>query len=445
MNIIVTGLLLFPIQPSIAFSRLLQKRETSAAQAKIPHGGILLKNGRQTSCELALITNRLAFAAASCFDVDTYNNANGISRYQVALDSGGPPITKEIVSVDKVTINPQYNSTTYASNLAVVFFNSKAKEAWSNKIDVFPQELANRAYVRHSLGDVENQVWNSPAVINGKRNDDGCKQASVQYASNPADLWCTTRTTASPVNTTCHVPYGIAYGIINSDMVITALYSHSAVYGGDFCSSSKTYSYYTVLSNFIKWANTIIPNPISVFSSDGQSSASNDDWYGFENATAPIPRGFQFISGDLYARYGSSEPNTTTSNHLVPTGTVAAHDTFLSSSANQDEPSGNVGDSSVTESQGLGKAQIVALSVSIPVAIIIISLMSLFFYRRWRRYRSTTSCDSESENHGIVEVTHNVERPDEPTARPPSYTSTDGIIDDTSGFDPKNDSGMHQQ
>ncbi|ORX73330.1 hypothetical protein DL89DRAFT_265425, partial [Linderina pennispora] len=336
---------------SNALNYPLVRRETSVARVREFHGAVLLKNGKQTSCELALMHNKAAFVPASCFDIDSSNNVNDVSPYEVALDAGGTPITRETVTVDKVIINPRYNPTTYANNVAVIFFNSQAKEEWSNYIDRYPQELTDRAYVRRSMNDEEKKSWNAPAVVNDVKNDEGCKQASAQFASNPADLWCSPMSVTSPVGGSCHVPYGIVYGIVGSDMVVTAMYSHSAVYGNDMCGDSKAYHYYTVLSNYLNWAVSVVPGGFAIFSSDGQYSASDDPNYGIQDSNGSSPNGVNVVGGDLYARIPkadskatSSLPSTSTSTSTEPSSasSTSSHDSSHSlsvASSDSDESS----------------------------------------------------------------------------------------------------------
>ncbi|KAJ1948477.1 hypothetical protein FBU59_001576, partial [Linderina macrospora] len=157
------------------------------------HGAVLLKDGKQTSCELALMHSQAAFVPASCFDVGSSKSVNDVSPYQVAFDVGGSIIARDIVAVDRIIINPQYNPTTFANNIAVILFNSQLKEVWSNPIDRHPEELTDRAYVRRSMKSEDKQTWNAPAVINDMSTDDGCKQASALFESNPVDLWCTSK------------------------------------------------------------------------------------------------------------------------------------------------------------------------------------------------------------------------------------------------------------
>ncbi|KAJ1955663.1 hypothetical protein EC988_001761 [Linderina pennispora] len=418
-----------------ALNSPLVKRETTVAEINKFHGGVLLIDGKQTSCELALLSNRQAFVSASCINLDKRSEVDDITRYQAALDAGGSPPNKEIVNIDKIVVNPQYQKDNYVSNLAIVFFNSQSKEKWTTPVDVLPEELTDRAYVRRSLSDVSKQEWNKPAITNGSKDDEGCEEASIQYASNRDDLWCSTATIPSPVNSTCTVPYGVVYGLVKSDIAFTALYSHSAVYGNNSCGSAKSFHYYIVLANFLEWANTVVPNRIPTFSSTGESAAVKDDWYGFENATAANPRGVSLISGDLYARNGRVDANSTSTVSTTSTGNDDSDDDGLLSVESSSAINGSqqTGDAQASHSSDtLKKGQIIAMAVSIPLAMVILIVVLFFLYKRWQRHKKTVSWDPNRESATMRAMALDLGQPEIPTsstpagARPPTYVSTDG-------------------
>ncbi|KAJ2058675.1 hypothetical protein GGI08_003382, partial [Coemansia sp. S2] len=88
-------------------------------------GAILLKNGQQTSCEVALMRSTYGFVAAACIDyLDSEAKAmNQSTIYEVAI-SAGNQVSYGTVLVSKITPNPQYDPKTFANNLAVIEFSN---------------------------------------------------------------------------------------------------------------------------------------------------------------------------------------------------------------------------------------------------------------------------------------------------------------------------------
>ncbi|KAJ1939973.1 hypothetical protein FBU59_003949 [Linderina macrospora] len=381
-----------------------------------------------------MLTNRQAFVSASCFDLDKLKEVDDITRYTVALDAGGSPNSKDVFKVDKAVLNPQYDKTTYASNLAIISFNSQTKVKWNSTIDVLPTELTDHAYVRRSLSDVSKQTWNTPMVANGSIDEEGCEAASVQYKSNRDDLWCSTMAVASPVNGTCTVPYGVVYGIVKSDIVLTAIYSHSAVYGNNTCGGAKTYNYYTVLNNFLEWAKTVVTSPIATFSTTGEASTVKDEWYGFENATASNPKGVSLISGDLYSRNGRVDANST-STVSTSTGNEDNDDGELASVEPSSSPQPSSAAQASDSSDTLKKGQIIGMAVGIPLGMIVLMVALFFLYKRWQRHKKTVSWDPSNEantmramelDFGQPSMPAMPASPNAPRPRPPTYASTEG-------------------
>ncbi|ORX73333.1 hypothetical protein DL89DRAFT_255433 [Linderina pennispora] len=355
-----------------ALNSPLVKRETTVAQINKFHGGVLLIDGKQTSCELALLSNRQAFVSASCINLDKRSEVDDITRYQAALDAGGSPPNKEIVNIDKIVVNPQYQKDNYVSNLAIVFFNSQSKEKWTT-----PSSRNGTAQQSQTAAKI----------------DEGCEEASVQYASNRDDLWCSTATIPSPVNGTCAVPYGVVYGLVKSDIAFTALYSHSAVYGNNSCGSATSFHYYIVLANFLEWANTVV--------------------------TESDPNILKHWRDCCWSMQ-------------TPTSTVST--TSTGNDDSDDDGLLSVESSSATNgSQQTGDAQASHSSDTLKKGQIHCYGFALFFlYKRWQRHKKTVSWDPNRESATMRAMALDLGQPEIPTssipagARPPTYVSTDG-------------------
>ncbi|KAJ2854944.1 hypothetical protein GGI22_004312, partial [Coemansia erecta] len=85
-------------------------------------GGVLVKNGEQTSCELGVIDSTAAFVAAPCLDFSG-SDVNKNIKYEVYLDAGidNTPVT---YTVSSIAIHPDYNATMNLNPVAVLQFNT---------------------------------------------------------------------------------------------------------------------------------------------------------------------------------------------------------------------------------------------------------------------------------------------------------------------------------
>ncbi|KAI9505314.1 hypothetical protein BX070DRAFT_251178 [Coemansia spiralis] len=97
-------------------------------------GGLLIKNGKQTSCELGVIDSTAAFVAAGCIDFSG-NNIDWSKNYEVYLDAGidNNPISYKVYSI---VVHPSYNSSTNANPVAILQFNKGDIPSWTNPIAI---------------------------------------------------------------------------------------------------------------------------------------------------------------------------------------------------------------------------------------------------------------------------------------------------------------------
>ncbi|KAJ2519587.1 hypothetical protein GGI11_002533, partial [Coemansia sp. RSA 2049] len=97
-------------------------------------GGILVKNGMQTSCELGVIDSSAAFVAAPCLDFSKGVVDSG-TAYEVYLDAGINNKTAKY-TVNSITVHPEYNATNLINPVAILQFNRASTETWSNPIAI---------------------------------------------------------------------------------------------------------------------------------------------------------------------------------------------------------------------------------------------------------------------------------------------------------------------
>ncbi|KAJ1939924.1 hypothetical protein GGF37_004200 [Kickxella alabastrina] len=87
-----------------------------------------------------------------------------------------------------------------------------------------------------------------------------CTTGSAIYAANADAMICSNSTVPALAsdNPECSIPLGMAYRIVKSKSAApAAIYSHTAVFGGDLCSYNEKAHYYTRLSNYLDWAASV--------------------------------------------------------------------------------------------------------------------------------------------------------------------------------------------
>ncbi|KAJ2436654.1 hypothetical protein GGF42_008903, partial [Coemansia sp. RSA 2424] len=92
-------------------------------------GAVLVKNGRQTSCEFALIDKGSAFIAASCLDLKAgtttvateEGGGGGGTRHEIYFEDSKYQRTASSspIASTNIHVHPNYDATTYANNIAV--------------------------------------------------------------------------------------------------------------------------------------------------------------------------------------------------------------------------------------------------------------------------------------------------------------------------------------
>ncbi|KAJ2456642.1 hypothetical protein GGF42_003144 [Coemansia sp. RSA 2424] len=294
------------------FRRADTNKSTTASDVSGFKGAVLLKNGQQTSCEVALMRNTYGFVAASCIGfVDSEAKAmNQSTIYEVAITAGNQ-VSYGTVLVSKITVNPRYDSKTFANNLAVLEFSSNGgRYEFVNYIASWRPDWSSMYYVRRSLinGGGNNVVWNAPVVVPYTESSGdivSCARVNKLFLSNQKDMMCNQMSTPSAVNATCSAPFGSVYGVNGANIAIAALYSHSAISGGNnssMCSSSNVHHYYTVMENYVHWAMSVLKTRVPVYHSRVPEYTENmDPNYSMTIPQQPIDiNGITVVSGDIY-------------------------------------------------------------------------------------------------------------------------------------------------
>ncbi|KAJ2464702.1 hypothetical protein GGI03_003077 [Coemansia sp. RSA 2337] len=266
-------------------------------------GAVLIKDGRQTSCEFALIDQRSAFIAASCLDLKpgTIDVDEG-TRHEIFFDDAKDlKATKSSIPAADIHVHPNFDPATYANNIAVVIFTMDQKRSWTNAVSVNRDEWSNALFVRRYLDDVKAMKWRSPMINSGAWGGfTGCTTASGIYSSNQRDFVCSID--SSPIITVgnCRLPFSSVYGVVPSNMAIAALHSHTVVEGKAMCGAKQTLHYYTILAGYVGFAQKVVGYDIVYFTTSGDFSSNIDANYKMQPPAFGIPKGLRLFGGDVF-------------------------------------------------------------------------------------------------------------------------------------------------
>ncbi|KAJ1772378.1 hypothetical protein IW140_001878 [Coemansia sp. RSA 1813] len=344
------------------------KRDVTVNDVLDFKSALLLIDGKETSCESALIDSGAGFVAASCLKF-TGSKVDMTRAYELVIKMGrgsSPTVTKTISSID---VHPEYDSGTLVNNLAVVQFGDGSNIEWHNYIGIDPSEWNNLYFIRRSLQNVPSRTWSDVIAYSSTDTPDKCLNASTSYAANPKDFLCNYAASLSIFNQECKIPYGTVFAAIQpSDVAVVALHSHSAVYGNSMCSQDTKLHYYTLLRNYLAWAATTLNRAIGGFVLDASYDFSPDSSYSMKSASKSNIDGVDLFYGDQYAqdpidsslsadiyRTPASQTGPTNSGG-TPTPTDSAGNGSKSSSPTNADGSSHTNDASETGSSSKNKS-----------------------------------------------------------------------------------------
>ncbi|KAJ2897729.1 hypothetical protein IWW38_001620 [Coemansia aciculifera] len=301
-----------------AESHGLSVRAVSSADISTFRGATLVKNGQPTSCEFGLIDNQSAFLAANCLDF-VNGQVNQATKYEIYFDQakGQPPGRATLIN-DKIQVHSLYNPTSFANNIAVVQFNFPDQGSWINYISVDSLEWTSLVNVRRQLLNPSTNSWGAPIVqTQSANNPSSCFTASALFTSNVRDMVCSVLSLSSPVSSKCTAPYGTLYGVSKKSMAVSALYSHSVVYANDLCSGGNTFHYFTMLSNYTRFASAVLGRQVYEYIEN--QSLYDTMWHStghhFQNANAMNAPGTSQFGGDIYALERNMPSTTNNGNN----------------------------------------------------------------------------------------------------------------------------------
>ncbi|KAJ1958365.1 hypothetical protein GGI12_004755 [Dipsacomyces acuminosporus] len=384
----------------------LSTREANINDMYIYKGGMLFIDGRQTSCQLAIIDNRAAFVAANCLKYKSDGTVDTSPKYEAYINGAfdGAP---SHYSINKVTAHPKYDPKTFANNIAVLEYNKGAEIAWVSPFVLDRSKWENIVYGRYKVDTKDSNVENKPTLVPNPLNDALCSQSSPIYSANTKDMLCSNVAMASAADTSCKVPYGIAYGVNNYTLYQIGIYSHTAVYGGDgLCKFSNQRSYYTMIGDYMAFQDSVLNHAKEYDAVDKIKMPQNDPGYAMQPPSGSVPSDVKYIGGDIYASQSPSPQSSATttssasgsasnSDSSTPTGTNKPTGSASSppNSPTTSTSTSSSGGASNINSQGSGSGgssqktitTILGVCISLGVIILMICILALVWYLKKKR------------------------------------------------------------
>ncbi|KAJ2368529.1 hypothetical protein H4S01_001535, partial [Coemansia sp. RSA 2610] len=367
-------------------------------------GGVLVKNGSLTSCDLAVIDCRLSVVPASCLDYTSNTNLNSDTKYDVYYDDGLDGKVAHY-SVDSVTVHPDFNPSTHVNDLALLQYNTKGEITWQNPISPISNFTWKAiGYMRGVPRNLTNSEWDGFNYDFGKTtHDDRCDDMSEMYAMNSKDMVCTNWTTdaLSTDFNLCPIPYGTAYGIANDQAYLIGPYTFTAVNAGDsLCSYGTERSYYTALANYIKFITDTI----------GRSLLIDNNFFGANVTT--LNAGYKMVDRDFIADNGLNTTkiggnfyaNQKSGSGLGPSSGEPEFsnqpgqtiDEVSAIDANKGTPEDNSG--------GLSRKNTIIVAVCVSIGGSVLIGVALFFaFWHWRRRREMTYPVGQARYQDMIE------------------------------------------
>ncbi|KAJ2308891.1 hypothetical protein IWW55_000170 [Coemansia sp. RSA 2706] len=227
-------------------------------------GGILVKDGKRTSCELGVIDNQSAVVSPICMGFTTTNRTQPGVNFEVYLDAGIDGKTAKY-TVENITIHPGLNSSGLNNDIAVIKYNMAGANEWQNV--VYPDFLyaaIDVIYVRRSLLDLDAIQWDTPQYSFDSYDviyDDACRNASSLYDGGFDVIICGNHTMPTPLAdlTPCRVPYGIAYVRIYNETFLLGTLNHASVWDVDtLCGNGMVFSYFMAYARYIRYIESVL-------------------------------------------------------------------------------------------------------------------------------------------------------------------------------------------
>ncbi|KAJ2848116.1 hypothetical protein IWW36_003490 [Coemansia brasiliensis] len=373
----------FIISLVIASGHALVPRATEA-QLKSVKGGVLVKDGIQTSCNLAVIDSKASIVGADCLNFMSDGSLNTTTEYTVYLDDGADGKAAKY-TVDSVTVHPDYNVTYQLNNLATLQYNADGEITFQNAIAPIKdfENWDELLYIRYTLKDVETMEWEPRSYTTGWTDFEyKCDRLSAVHAVNVDDMMCAdklSRDVPTFLNP-CPMPYGIILGVYRNNVSVSSLYMNSAIKGGSsLCSYTEGYTYFTALARYIGYFQKVIGRSISVdaesFSINLTAIALVDSFSMYESNFTMADKNITMLHGDFYKDQTEDvEPSSLSESKPTSTPTGSSDDPAVDGIDTMEDSSNSSNRNSI----------IIGVCVSVGSLLIICALI---YYAYWQRRR----------------------------------------------------------
>ncbi|KAJ2741464.1 hypothetical protein GGI20_005171 [Coemansia sp. BCRC 34301] len=346
-------------------------------------GGLLVRNGKQTSCGLGILDNMASLISADCLDYVSGGKAVDSSiKYEAFVDAGNDGATARY-RVQNVTVHPGYDPQTKANNVALIQYNKGAKVLWYNYNAVGPSDWTGVVYTQRYLSDIEGMAWATPKVYSQDSvTDSPCAKLSPLYKANPEQFTCGSGVVAPPSASlsACKVPYQVAYASFGGQYVYqTGIFSHFVVEDGkDLCKYGEQRSYYTVISDYLAFAQKELSRTVYYFNPDNVTMPQEDAQYAMAKPSG-LAVDAVVVGGDMYAKQPVTTPSQTSS--LMSRTTPGGQSPTSKPSGSKDEEEGD---------SGLSKKSITIVAACSAVGSVLIAVGAFFLVRWWRGHLKRT-------------------------------------------------------
>ncbi|KAJ2308748.1 hypothetical protein IWW55_000251 [Coemansia sp. RSA 2706] len=430
MTYLFTGILgLLGLHGYVAAGALQLRNSPNSMNVK---GGILVRDGKRTSCELGVVDSQSAIVSALCMGFTASDETLSDVKFEAYLDAGGDGEYAKY-SVEKVTVHPHYNSTTFANDIAIISYNSGGNVKWQNPIaPVYGYKWDSVAFVRRSLLDMEKPTWDTlqysdaPYSGNVSNVDDYCPETSVLYQDNNQELLCSQLRLSSPSNdlTSCRISYGILYGLLDNQTYLIGIFSYAGAGVIKFlCIDYKFTSYFTQVAPYLPYIEQVLGRSVKYDIKDfsGGTQATNSSYSMLSDRK-------EAFASLVYA--GDFFKNQSDSVTIEPNG-VFVSVAFSSEESNSSETGIDSAASSLTannpNSGGLSRTKQIIIGVCVSVGgLLLIGGTAAAMLVRRRKAKARTALLNQQDIQDAMVIDSGNQEPVPAYEPPPVYRKTSG-------------------
>ncbi|KAJ2358977.1 hypothetical protein GGF43_000446 [Coemansia sp. RSA 2618] len=251
-------------------------------------GGVLVKNGKVTSCEIAITAIGRGLMGTDCVDFTSTGAVDPHSTYEAYIDTGMDGKAGRY-NITRLSVMSNFKADSVQNNYMDIDLAWTSTVPWRAILSpVLTYEWDAVLFVRRSLDDVQRMRWDAPQVALGSvADDEACSSMSGVFRRNPGFLMCNSMMARVSVDgrSSCDIPYGTVYGVAGVQTFLLGLYSYSMVDADGGCNKGQR-NYYTALYKYVN-------NAVYNWGVDYYAEPS-----AFVNTTSVLDRDYLMRAGD---------------------------------------------------------------------------------------------------------------------------------------------------